>query len=248
MAERDLRAALAAHQKDELHGGKLGPVIHDIVYGAHDGIMTTFAVVAGTVGANLPHSVIIILGLANLLADGVSMGAGAFLALRSENDQYERLFKEELSEIETDPELERFEVRTFYEKKGFKEKDLDRAVQVITSDKRIWAETMMREEHGLTREATSHPLLHGIATFLGFVFFGSVPLLPYFFGVALADQFRVAVISTFAALVLVGITRSLVTRERLIRGVIEITIVGTLTAVIAYGVGLFLRGIVGTSF
>ena len=67
-------------------------------------------VVAGTAGANLSAGIVIILGVANLLADGVSMGAGAFLSNRSERDQYRRLLKEELQEIETDPEVEREEI------------------------------------------------------------------------------------------------------------------------------------------
>ena len=90
-----IKKALAQHRAGESHGSTLGPYIHDIVYGAHDGIVTTFAVVAGTAGAGLSTGVVIILGVANLLADGVSMGAGAFLSLRSERDQYHRLLKEE---------------------------------------------------------------------------------------------------------------------------------------------------------
>lgn len=242
---RDLEKDLIAHRQTELHGSRLGPVIHDIVYGAHDGIVTTFAVVAGTVGAALPHSVIIILGVANLLADGMSMGAGAFLSLRSERDQFDRLRKEELEEIEQDAELERYEVRNFYEKRGFKGKDLDRVVDVLTSDKEIWVETMMREEHGLTEESTMHPLFHGIATFLGFVAFGSVPLLPYFFGLGV-NSFSIAIGSTFIALILVGLTRSIVTRERMLRGILEIVGVGTLTTIVAYTVGVLLKGIAGT--
>jgi len=239
---RDLQKALAEHRKTDVHGNRLGPFIHDIVYGAHDGIITTFAVVAGTVGADLPHSVIIILGIANLLADGVSMGAGSFLSIKSEIDQYERLRKEELQEIEADPEIEREEVKSFYAQKGFTGKDLDRTVNILTANKELWVDTMMLEEHGLSRGQTSKPLLHGVATFAGFVFFGSIPLLSYFFSVPPDMRFTVAVFSAGLALLFVGLTRSYVTRERLIRGAAEILIMGTITAIIAYGVGVALRG------
>ena len=244
---RDIKKALEEHRKSEIHGSRLGPVIHDIVYGAHDGIVTTFAVVAGTVGADLAVGVVIILGIANLLADAVSMGAGAFLSHKSERDQYRRLYKEELQEIEDDPELERAEVRESYEKRGFTGKDLDRVTEILTRDKRVWAETMMREEHGVTDEADGAGITHGLATFAGFVVFGAVPLLPYFFGVPADWKFPVAVGGTFLALALVGVTRSIVTRERIYRGAIEIIVIGAVTASIAYGVGVALKGVVGVA-
>jgi VIT1/CCC1 family predicted Fe2+/Mn2+ transporter len=245
---RNLTKDLQAHRRDEVHGSHLGPFIHDIVYGAHDGIVTTFAVVAGTVGADLPHSVIIILGVANLLADGVSMGAGAFLSIRSARDQYRRLEQQERAEILSDPELEREEIRQIYAMKGFHGRDLENAVDIITSDSGRWVEAMMLEEHGLTKASESRPLAHSAATFLGFIIFGSVPLLPYFLGVPLGDRFLIAVVSTFLALLAIGITRSAVTRQRLVQGVLEILAIGISTAAIAYGVGLALRGVAGAAF
>ncbi|MEK7591359.1 MAG: VIT1/CCC1 transporter family protein [Patescibacteria group bacterium] len=241
----DIRKRLEQHRLEEIHGHKLGPFIQDIVYGGHDGIITTFAVVAGTAGADLPHYIVIILGLANLFADAVSMGAGAFLSLKSELDQYERLKKEELKEIDTDPEVEREEIREAYEKRGFRGQDLEHVVQVITASKDVWAETMMLEEHGLLRETSAKPLLHGIMTFLGFVIFGIVPLFPYLFRATAENRFVIAIIGTFAALALLGATRSFVTRERFVRGAVEILAIGALTATVAYGIGLALKGLVG---
>ncbi len=242
---RDLKEALAKHRAEELHGSTLGPWIHDIVYGAHDGIVTTFAIVAGTAGAELSAGIVIILGIANLLADGVSMGAGAFLSRKAEHDQYQRLYKEEMKEIEDDPEIEREEVREFYAAKGFTGKDLERAVQIITSDKAVWAETMMREEHGMTDDSSENALLHGFATFGGFLIFGSVPLLPYFFLQGGVNNFQYAIVGTAIALALVGLTRSIVTRERIYRGAVEILLIGAVTASIAYGVGVALKNFAG---
>jgi VIT1/CCC1 family predicted Fe2+/Mn2+ transporter len=238
----NVRARLAAHRRAEVHGSRLGPVIHDIVYGAHDGIVTTFAVVAGTVGADLPVGVIVILGLANLFADGLSMGAGSYLSITSERDQYRRIRNEELEEIREIPDIETEEIREFYEKKGFKGEDLERVVRVITSDKDVWADTMMHEEHGLMGEEAARPFFHAAATFIGFLVFGSIPILPYLFGFGGTHRFLIAVISTFFALLFVGITRSNVTRQRLVRGVLEILAVGGTTAVVAYGVGVILKG------
>lgn len=240
----DIKQRLAAHKADDTHGSRLGPVIHDIVYGAHDGIVTTFAVVAGTVGADLPDRIILVLGIANLLADGFSMGAGAFLSSRSEADQYARLRKEELEEIEAHPDMEREEVREAYEAKGFSGADLDRAVAVVTADKARWADAMMMEEHGMTKPEASGAFVHGFATFGGFVLFGAVPLLPYAFGFVAAERrFVAAIAAAGVALLLVGVTRSYVTRQRVLRGIAEIMAIGALSTVIAYGAGAALRGL-----
>jgi len=243
----NLQETLKKHQAEENHGTALGPVIHDIVYGGNDGIVTTFAVVAGTVGAELSHNIIIILGLANLLADGLSMATGSFLSTKSEMDQYERLRKEELSEIARMPEIEREEIREAYRRKGFSGNDLERAVSVITADTDVWADTMMLEEHGMTRDTASRPFLHGFSTFCSFVIFGAVPLLPYIFGIATDYRFGVAIGSTIVSLLLLGLTRSIVTKERLLRGPLEVLSVGALGAIAAFGVGVALRSLAGAT-
>lgn len=239
----DIKQRLAEHQLEERHGSKLGPFIQDIVYGGNDGIVTTFAVVAGTVGAGLPHYVVIILGLANLIADGTSMGTGSYLSIKSEADHFERLRKEELDEIEDIPDIEREEVREAYELKGFSGKELDTVVNVITKDKNIWADVMMAEEHGMIRDSGGHPVAHGSMTFVSFLIFGAIPLLPYLFQVEHDSRFTIAIWSTFAALCILGLTRSIVTKERIFRGPIEIVSVGAIGAFVAYGIGVLLRDI-----
>lgn len=235
------------HRESELHGHRLGSVIQDIVYGGNDGIVTTFAVVAGTMGAGLPRYIVIILGLANLLADGFSMATGAYLSLRSERDQFKRIRKEEWEEIEDHPDLEREEIREFFQKKGFAGEDLERVTHIITKDKTVWADTMMHAEHGLTEQSTQQPVLHAWSTFLSFQFFGFIPLIPYLFPVTGNLRFPVAIGSTFLALVLLGFTKSLVTKEPLLRGPIEIVSVGAAGAFVAYGIGVLLQSTVGVA-
>lgn len=249
MAEtRDSFAArYRAHRAEELHGHRLGNVIQDIVYGGNDGIVTTFAVVAGTMGAGLPRYIVIILGLANLLADGISMATGAYLSLRSERDQFKRILREELEEIEDHPDLEREEIREFFAKKGFSGNDLERVTEVITRNKTVWADTMMHAEHGLTEESTARPVLHAVMTFLSFQIFGAIPLLPYLFTLQQDSRFTVAMISTGIALALLGFTKSWITRESLIRGPIEIVSVGAAGAFVAYGIGVLLKSTVGVA-
>lgn len=245
-SEISIAKRLEQHRLAEVHGHQFGPYIHDIVYGANDGIITTFAVVAGTVGADLPGVIIIVLGVANLLADGVSMAAGAYLSLKSTRDRYEQIRSEEVAEVRAHPELEREEVREALQAKGFFGDDLERALRVLTADEEVWVDTMMVEEHGLVRETSEHPLHHGVATFVSFVLFGSIPLLPY---VILRDgnNFSIAIASTALALFLLGLTRSRVTRQRPIRGVLEVLTMGVVSGGIAYGVGALLRAVVGVT-
>lgn len=239
----EVQQKLDAHKDDNTHGRQLGGYVQDIVYGGNDGIVTTFAVVASTVGADLPAGIIIILGLANLFADATSMGGGSFLSTKSQRDQYRRLWKEEVEEIRKHPDLERAEVREAFHAKGFEGKDLDRAVEIITADEEHWVRTMMVEEHGLTEEASEKPFRHGLVTFLSFVAFGFIPIIPYFFSAFESGRFLVAIISSLVALTALGVTRSVITRERVIRGTIEVVLMGAVAGTIAYVVGVALRGL-----
>lgn len=238
---------LARHKKEEAHGHRLGAYIREIVYGGNDGIVTTFAVVAGTVGADLPNYIIIILGLANLFADGLSMATGAYLSEKAEVAQMKRIRGEEEKEIEEHPELERAEIEEYLKKMGFTGNDLKRTLDVVTSDTKRWVDVMMIAEHGYTGSEDSHPLLDGIMTFMSFTLFGAIPLIPYFVTIDQSSRFTVAIVSTFAALVLLGAARSYVTREKMYRGPIEIVFVGALGAFVAYGVGILLRSVVGVA-
>lgn len=236
-------ADVRRHLSQEKKGlGAVAEYVHDVVYGGNDGIVTTFAVVAGSAGARLPVSTILILGIANLLADGFSMGCGAYLGRRADQDRYARVRRKEQREIEQDPEMERGEIREFYARKGFSGQELEAVVRVLTADRQLWLDTMMMEEHRMLPESAGSPLVHGIVTFSAFVAFGSIPLLPFL----IADpqgEFAVALASSFAALVALGATRSALTREKLVRGPVEILSVGAACAFVAYVVGVLLRGL-----
>lgn len=243
----DLAQSLSAHKRDEqrYHGRRVGTYIHDIVYGANDGIVTTFAVVSGVAGAALSPSVVIILGFANVLADGLSMALGNYLSHKSRQDNYQRVRKEEEREIAEIPDLEREEVREIYRAKGFSGQDLERATQIITADRRVWVETMLREEHGITNEEEGRPITHAVVMFFAFVLFGSIPIVPFLLPFALAFPFLLTTIATGVALLFVGFLRSWVTRERYIRGPLEIFFVGSICAAVSYVVGMALRGVAG---
>ena len=152
--------------------------LRDFVYGGVDGAVTTFAIVAGTIGASLSPRIVLILGAANLVADGFSMAASNFLGTRAESDDYERIAGVEARHIDLDPTGEREEIRQIYAAKGFEGADLESIVDIITADRERWVLTMLTEEYGLPRKVRSE-WKAGLSTFAAFAICGSVSAKPF---------------------------------------------------------------------
>ena len=217
----------------------IGNYIGDIVYGANDGIITTFAVVAGVAGAALSLKVVLILGFANLIADGFSMAIGNYLGRKSERDFAESEKRMEEWEVEHIPEEERQEIREIYIRKGFEGEDLERAVEIITSDKIRWVEAMLKDELGIFKGGGENPVWNGVATYISFVIAGLFPLTPYFF--KLMNAFPVSIGTTAFALFLVGSSRSIVTRKNWFLSGLEMLVIGSVAAIAAYGIGYLIH-------
>ncbi|MBI2185257.1 MAG: VIT1/CCC1 transporter family protein [Thaumarchaeota archaeon] len=224
-----------------------GTYIGDMVFGAQDGLVTTFAVVAGSNGAALSSAIILILGLANLIADGVSMATGDYLGTKSELEYARREREYEEWKVDHHPERETEDIRRIYASKGFKGADLEKAVHVITSDKKVWLDTMMLEDLNVVGEGKS-PVKTGLAIFAAFVTAGFAPLAVYvadlFFPVGV-DKFAASTVSTAITLFTVGAVRTFVTGKRWWTSAVEMTLVGGFAASTAYLVGYLLRGLTG---
>ena len=134
--------------------------LKDSVYGAVDGAITTMAVVASVYGAKLSSGILLILGLANLIADGFSMAVSNFLGTRAEEQQVKQARLMEERHIELFPEGEKEELRQIFARKGFEGEDLERAVEVVSSDLRVWIDTMIQDELGLPLYV-SNPVVAG---------------------------------------------------------------------------------------
>lgn len=215
--------------------------LRDWVYGGIDGTVTTFAIMAGVVGANLSSTVVIILGVANLLADGFSMAAGNFTGTKAERDEYDQLRRMEERHIDLAPEGEREEVRQIFRAKGFAGDALENAVDVITKHRESWVETMMREEHGMPAVARD-PLTAASYTFIAFVACGSVPLLPYVAGLASPEW--TSAVMTGAVFFAIGSLRSRWSPKSWWRAGLETLLIGMAAASVAYVIGYGLKDLV----
>jgi VIT1/CCC1 family predicted Fe2+/Mn2+ transporter len=179
--------------------------LRDWIYGGIDGSVTTFAVVTGVGGADLSIRVVLILGIANLLADGFSMAASNYLGTHTERQEAEALWVREQRHIDTDAAGEREEVRQIFAAKGFAGEDLERAVGIVTSNEERWIELMLAEEYGLARAKRSASRA-ALATFSAFVLCGLVPLLPFL--IRLPHPFVFSIIMTACVFFAIGSARS----------------------------------------
>jgi len=239
------------HDEAQLHGehklvGRFQDYLGEFVYGGIDGSVTTFAVVAGSAGADLSSSVVLILGFANLFADGFAMSIGAFLSARSQQQNFDKHKAVEYWEVDNLPDSEREEVRDIYKAKGFEGELLDQVVEVICSDRDRWVDTMMKDELHMIKERRSAFAI-GLTTLISFVIVGFIPLIIYvwdYISEFEGNQFLTACILTSIAFISIGFLKSYVTQTSKFKGIMETLILGALAALVAYFVGDILESLI----
>jgi VIT1/CCC1 family predicted Fe2+/Mn2+ transporter len=234
------------HQKRSFFGIDKS-YISEFVYGGIDGAVTTFAVVAGAAGAHLDISVVIILGMANLIADGFSMSVGNFFSTQAERDNYDKHRAIENWEIDNLREKEIEEIREIYAAKGFTGELLEQVVTTIISNREVWIDTMMREELGLIKDDKTPYKTAGV-TFFSFLLIGVIPLLSYLFAAVFpagdSRLFLISCVATALALTIIGQLKSIVTGKSRLRGTLETVTLGGLAAFVAYFVGFVLESMI----
>lgn len=208
--------------------------LRDVVYGAIDGAVTTFAIVAGVAGAGLSPLVIVALGLANVLADGFSMAAGNYSATKAERDNRARLRKIEERHIRLFPDGERAELRAILAQKGLSGRTLEEAVEQITRDHDIWVDTMLEGEYGIGA-VDQHPLRAALVTFVAFLVAGGVPLIPFLAG--MEGAFSLASVLVAVTFFAIGSLKSIWSLAPWWRSGLETLAIGGVAAAIAYYVG-----------
>lgn len=226
--------------------GESQSYLRDVIYGAIDGIVTTFAVVAGAAGAGLGDRVVLILGAANLIADGFSMSVSNLLGSRAEEQQRDRARADEQRQIRDFPEGEREEVRQIYAAKGLEGETLEAVVDALTEDRDVWVRTMLTEELGFAPSRRS-PLRAAAMTFVAFVAFGSLPLLVFVAqaatGADLSAPFALSAILAAVAFFAVGTLKARFVDQDWWKAGTETLALGGAAAALAYLVGIALQNV-----
>jgi len=233
-----------SHTKEH-HSSGFSTYIKDLVYGANDGIITTFAVVTGTIGAGLDSKIVIILGIANLLADGFSMGASNFLGQRSENALYRKEEKREYDEVDSIPQVEKKEVYDALISHGFADAEATTLTEMISHNRDFWVDFMMKYELGMPAPEHGDEWKGAVMTVLAFVIAGSVPLLSFMFEFMSQHMFLYSCIATAIVLFVVGSIRCIITHSSWWKSGLEMLLVGGIAACVSYGVGYIVSTVAG---
>ncbi|WP_095589761.1 VIT1/CCC1 transporter family protein [Actibacterium ureilyticum] len=222
--------------------------LKQIVYGGNDGIVTTFAVVSGFAGASADGTAqigalaVLVFGLANLFADGVSMGLGEFLSARSQRKLYQARRGDLQARVRLDPAEAARDLAAQFERRGMAPADAARITACLQGDEGVTTELLMRWSADQPAPADGPAGMNGLVTFLAFLLFGSIPLAPYFIHADGSHNFALSVGATFVALTALGLLRSNATGEPVARSVGETVVIGGLCAAIAFGVGHLVGG------
>lgn len=227
-----------AHEPDPI--AQPASYLRDWVYGGIDGSVTTFAIVSGVAGAALSSNIVLILGFANLVADGFSMAAGNYSSSRTESEQYDRLLHQITHRIRTEPDAAREELRAIYRAKGFAAPEVESVVDAISSKEAGWARTVMIESYGLA-PVTRSPWWAAFHTYAAFLVCGIVPLIPYLIGLGFEGSVAMTAIVFFA----IGSLKSRWTEAPWIRSGLATLGIGGAAAIIAYLIGYVLKLIIG---
>lgn len=210
--------------------------MRDFIFGFGDGINTSLGIAAGVGGAAVSSDLIILAALVAMFTGAKAMAVQNYLAVKSQRELLNSEIKRENWEIENKPEDERREIEDIYKAKGFTGQDLKMIVDKITSDKKVWLDTMLTEELNLNLEILGHPIKSALRMFGAFLIGGILPIIPFFFSSGVTPLF-IAIGMSLTASFVVGAVKSKMANTSLIKGGIEMAGLGTGIALIGYGIG-----------
>ena len=226
-----------------VHGGSgyVGEFLRDLIFGLNDGVVSNFSLISGVAGADVSHRVVLLAGVAGLLAGAVSMAAGAYLSVKSHREVVAEEVRREAEEIDYAPEEERDELRRIYRLKGFDDEEVEILVRRITSDRQRWLQTLVTEELGMAAEGGPPPLLDGLFAGGGFALGAIVPLLPFIVASGTGALIAAGALSVLG-LFTMGAAKTLVTRRSWLRSGVEMVVVGVGAAAFTNVVGRLIGG------
>ena len=256
--KKDPNASARAHGKKEEGATtasspeqhqKSGEFIKSFVLGGLDGIVTTFAVVSGATGGGLGIDVILVLGFSNILADALSMGVGDALSNKAEQEYILAERDRETWEMQHYPEGEIQEMIEIFTKKGMTQEDAEMVMRKYAEYPDLFVEFMMNFELDLqVPNQDDPPWKHGLVTFCSFIFFGLFPLLGYaiLYSAAINEQDLFIISCNVSALMffILGAIKTKFSQKIWYYGGLEILVMGSCTAAVAFLVGFLVEGII----
>jgi VIT1/CCC1 family predicted Fe2+/Mn2+ transporter len=227
------------HREEHVFGAD---TIRDIVIGMSDGLTVPFALAAGLSGAVTNTNLIIIAGLAEIAAGSIAMGLGGYLAGKTEVDHYNSEMRREYEEVETVPEIEKQELKTFFSSLGLSDEIQDQAVEEVTKDKEKWVELMMKYELGLEKPDPKRATKSAFNIGLSYIVGGLIPLSPYFFASNGIQGLKISAVITLVCLFVFGYFKSKFTGVNKISGAFRVMLIGALAAGCAFAIARIIQG------
>jgi vacuolar iron transporter family protein len=223
------------HQEDwHTPGGKM---LRDVIFGLNDGLVTSIGFVSGVTGAVFQSKVVILTGIAQIVAGGVAMFIGAYLSNKSQEEFFYKEIAREKREIKEIPDVEKQEIRDIYGEMGFKAEEVEMIVNRITSDEKLWVRFMMREELGILEEDMQNPVKAGTIMGLTFLIGGIFPLLPYFIIENPIMALKISILLSALVFFSIGIGKSTLTKIHWFKSGMQVTILGGLAALVGFLIG-----------
>lgn len=223
----------------ERHKGLSRANIRDFILGFQDGLVNILGLVLGVASAVQSTKIVLISGLSATFAESISMAAVAYTSTKAAKEFYESELEREKKEIREIPYMEVEEIRNIYYKKGFRGKQLESIVKKITSNKKLWIDTMMAEELRLFPEDYEKPIKSSFIVGISAIFGSLIPVIPFFFlPVKLGMIYAIGL--SIITLFIVGAIKSKITIGDWGKSGIEMAVVGTLAALAGYLIGSLL--------
>ena len=222
-----------------------GRIIREVVFGINDGLVTAIGFIAGVTVSMADVKMVLLSGLAEMVAGAISMFFGAYLSTKSQREFFDNEIKRETREIDEMPEKEAEEIRGIYSNLGFKEDEVEMIVKRVTSDKKLWVRFMMREELGIMEETFDDPLRVGSIMGISFAIGSLPPLIPYMIMDNPFTALKVAVVTSLLFLFGVGIGKTTVTKGNWLKSGIEVAIIGSIASGVGFIIGKIVSLVVG---
>ena len=230
------------HHTHKEHHLTSSEILTDIVIGMSDGLTVPFALAAGLSGAVKDVHLIVIAGIAEIAAGSIAMGLGGYLAGKTEQDHYNSELKREYDEIERLPDVEREEVREFFEGLGLSPSVQNQAVEELVKDKDRWADFMMKHELGLEKPDPKRARKSAFNIGFSYVVGGLIPLSPYFFVSDGISGLKISAAVTLLCLFVFGYFKSKMTGTPPLQGALKVAVIGAVAAGCAFGIAKLIEG------